>query len=712
MDRGRLRLWLALFFVALAIPTSFLIYQAQSRLQWELFHRHQLMAEELARRIDSRLGELIDQEEQRPFGDYAFLVVAGDPAANYVQRSPLSAYPVESAIPGLLGYFQLDAAGAFSSPLLPPVKVDGREYGLTETELNQRRDLADRLGNILTRNRMVRAGNARRPSEAALPRLDDTMDESTAPIRQQAKSIAPSVADGDGAASKEQAAESLEQFFGQRSAPEGESKAAGQRQLRLEDLKLGQRFQAEETAPSRMDARTENRRRSAERVARKELSALPDTGPAPPHTPANTASGTTETASDYRVSVFESEIDPFELSLLDSGHFVLFRKVWRERQRYIQGALIEPRSFLDEAVGRSFRDTTLSRTSDLVVAFQGNVLTALYAQDERSYPSGAAELTGDLLYRTALSTPLDGMELVFSVAGLPAEPGGRLVTWVALSLAIVLTGGLLLTYRLGVRQMELARQQQDFVSAVSHELRTPLTSIRMYGEILREGWASEEKKRTYYEYIHDESERLSRLIGNVLQLARMNREELQLDLRPRAVGALMNNVRSKISSQIERAGFELDMECEAAAAAMVIQVDDDAFTQILINLVDNAIKFSGKSAVKHIELRCRTTRRNRLVLRVRDYGPGVAKDQMKDIFKLFYRSENELTRETVGTGIGLALVNQLTRAMGGQVDVVNCEPGAEFRIWFRTFPGNGTGNRDIESRDESDERLHRRRLPS
>ena len=78
-------------------------------------------------------------------------------------------------------------------------------------------------------------------------------------------------------------------------------------------------------------------------------------------------------------------------------------------------------------------------------------------------------------------------------------------------------------YRLGVGQIRLHRQQQDFVSAVSHELKTPLTSIRMYGEMLRAGWVDEDKKRSYSDFIFHESERLSRLIANVLQLARMTR---------------------------------------------------------------------------------------------------------------------------------------------------------------------------------------------
>ena len=96
--------------------------------------------------------------------------------------------------------------------------------------------------------------------------------------------------------------------------------------------------------------------------------------------------------------------------------------------------------------------------------------------------------------------------------------------------------------------------------------------------------------------------------------------------------------------------------------------------------MDNAIKFSASAEQKVIDIGCQRLRDGSVQFSVRDYGPGIPGGQMKKIFKLFYRSESELTRETVGTGIGLALVHQLARAMGGQVDVVNREPGAEFRV--------------------------------
>jgi signal transduction histidine kinase len=292
------------------------------------------------------------------------------------------------------------------------------------------------------------------------------------------------------------------------------------------------------------------------------------------------------------------------------------------------------------------------------------------------------DLAGTLLYRSRLSAPLDSLELIFSISHLPAGPGAGVLAWVTLVLSLIFTGGFLTLYRLGVSQINLAIQQQDFVSSVSHELKTPLTSIRMYGEMLKEGWADERKKQGYYEFIHDEAERLTRLISNVLHLARITRNEPQFDFQPTAVGELMSQIESKISNQVERAGFQLEFSRDSQADDALINIDSDCFAQIIINLVDNAIKFSKGADIKRIQIGCKLNGNSEVSFSIRDFGPGIPQDQMKKIFNLFYRSESELTRETVGTGIGLAIVHQLTIGMNGKVDVVNKDPGAEFVLSF------------------------------
>jgi signal transduction histidine kinase len=295
------------------------------------------------------------------------------------------------------------------------------------------------------------------------------------------------------------------------------------------------------------------------------------------------------------------------------------------------------------------------------------------------YP--VSQTRGDLLYRAPLSAPLNEVELIFSVADLPMGPGGRIVGWATFVLAVVLLGGLAVVYRSAAAQIDLTRQQQDFVAAVSHELKTPLTSIRMYGEILRAGWASEEKKKTYYDFIFHESERLSRLIANVLRLARLTRNGDEMDVKPATASELLSLVESKVASQVEQAGFRLVLDRDPQAGSASIAVDADSLVQILINLVDNALKFSAHSQQKVVEIGARVAQGS-VVFRVRDYGPGIAPRHLERIFELFYRAEDELTRETTGTGIGLALVSELTAAMGGEVGVRNCQPGAEFTVTF------------------------------
>jgi signal transduction histidine kinase len=414
------------------------------------------------------------------------------------------------------------------------------------------------------------------------------------------------------------------------------------------------------------------------RSKRKEQSALPETVVITSGEQIANVAGPT----DLRITTFESEIDPFEFSLLDSGHFVLFRKVWRDGERYIQGLLVDREPMIREVVGDGFTGTALADMTNLIIAYQDDVIHTFTGRDTRRSRNVAYELGGTLLYRSRLAAPLNGLELIFSIKRLPPGPGASVLGWVTLVLAIVFIGGFLALYRVGLSQINLARQQQDFVAAVSHELKSPLTSIRMYGEMLKEGWADEDKRQAYYEFIHDESERLSRLISNVLQLARITRNEPQFDARPTKVAELMSKTESKISSQIERAGFELRISRDEDADRAMINVDEDCFAQMIINLVDNAIKFSRNVENKIIEISSKLSGDNRILFSVRDHGPGIAKDQMKKIFQLFYRSESELTRETVGTGIGLAIVHQLAVAMDGNVDMVNAEPGAEFRIRF------------------------------
>ena len=163
----------------------------------------------------------------------------------------------------------------------------------------------------------------------------------------------------------------------------------------------------------------------------------------------------------------------------------------------------------------------------------------------------------------------------------------------------------------------------------------------------------------------------------------MTRNETQVDLKEISVAELMDIINSKVESQIERSEFVLNLSIDEDASSSKLNIDSDVFSQIIINLVDNAIKFSCHADNKVIDISASLLSNNKVSFAVRDYGPGIANDQLKKIFELFYRSENELTRETTGTGIGLALVHQLTQLMGGKIDATNLKPGAQFTLTFR-----------------------------
>lgn len=748
-NKKRLRRLLAIIFVALAVPTVALIWQAYSQLKWQSFHQHRDMAASLTARIDSRLIDLITAADSQTYADYSFLVLTGDPSANFLQRSSLSFFPVQADLPGVVGYFQVDNNGEFSTPLLPAASADPGQFGINADELMRRQEIAADIQQILADNHLVQSRPVAgvrptiEPALTATPRIDeakavaDSVDhdgranqmsspatqpastsEQTEEVMRQRESDAPdqerdgiaAITDRMTIANEAEVSATTRSYsqdvfddLNQPTRPNpGEARTVGASSIdenspalselqqrdnsigKLSDIKLDEQLQKKsESAAQRSPAKAllaGSGEESPVRSKRREQTTLPESD----GLVVSQRTPTTGIAPDLRIDTFESELDPFEFSLLDSGHFVLFRKVWRNGERLIQGMLLDQTPFLETLIDEDFHDAALFNMSSLIIAYQDDVIHTISGGENYQFGSNPAALDGELLYRSRLSAPLDRLELIYSIRSLPVGPGANVVLWVTFVLALVFVGGFTALYRLGLSQIRLAQQQQDFVSAVSHELKTPLTSIRMYGEMLKEGWADEEKRQSYYEFIHDESERLTRMISNVLQLAKISKHEPVFDLKPTSVDTLMAESKRKLSGHVQRSGFDLNISTARDIEHISIDIDADCFTQIVINLIDNAIKFCGNAEQKIIEFTCTSSAGGMIVFAVRDYGPGIPSNQLKKIFRMFYRSENELTRETIGTGIGLAIVHQLTTGMNGKVDVTNQFPGVEFRISFPT----------------------------
>jgi signal transduction histidine kinase len=378
-----------------------------------------------------------------------------------------------------------------------------------------------------------------------------------------------------------------------------------------------------------------------------------------------------------------AEVEPFAARVVSGGWLILHRNVWWNDQRYIQGFAAQLGVFLDAFLDPILVNSALPETVAYLLFYRGEIIRSSASQnmEEQLGESGSEGDKPLLLYSASFPHPLSDFHLAITVDRLPEVPGHRTVSVLAGLLCLLFVGGLFGIYRVTATQVELSQKKSDFVSSVSHELKSPLTSIRMYGEMLMEGWAEDEKKERYYRYIHDESERLSRLIQNVLTLSRLERKEWQLTLTEFDPAEFVSELVERLANRVKRAGFEVSVAIEGTS--LPIQADRDALTQILINLIDNGIKFSQASEVKRIIVTISQINSD-CYIRVRDFGPGIPRQQMKKIFEQFYRIESEMTRSTSGTGIGLSLVKMLADSMGAQVDVRNCQPGTEFSIRLKS----------------------------
>jgi len=237
-------------------------------------------------------------------------------------------------------------------------------------------------------------------------------------------------------------------------------------------------------------------------------------------------------------------------------------------------------------------------------------------------------------------------------------------------------------WRTAREHIRLARKKDDFISAVSHELRTPLTTIRMHTEMLEKGWIRNESRRgEYYTTMRQESERLSRLIENVLDFSRIQRGSKKYNFRMGDINECVSDVIDMMAPCASQAGFAVEKDFGQVPQ---FAFDADAVMQIVINLMDNAVKYSYDASEKLICVRTRCEN-GYVLIEVEDHGPGVPRMQRQKVFDEFYRCGDEARRETTGTGLGLALVKRFAQAHNGFVEILTAKPtGAIFRVGLVT----------------------------
>lgn len=271
-----------------------------------------------------------------------------------------------------------------------------------------------------------------------------------------------------------------------------------------------------------------------------------------------------------------------------------------------------------------------------------------------------------------LAAPLEAWRLTWTGPPPPAPSRAWLYASLA-AIALVLTALAAWFYRESTAELRRAARRMSFVNQVSHELKTPLTNIRMYAELLDASLDdADDRTRRHLGVIVEESQRLSRLIGNILTFARHQREKLTLRPAPGRLDAVVTAVIEQFRPALDEKGITVELDLQAPAPA---RLDADAIGQILGNLLGNVEKYAAQGGLARVGTR---QDGDRLTLTVEDRGPGIPARNRERIFEPFFRQSDALDDGVAGTGIGLGIARTLARLHGGDLVLAPSARGATF----------------------------------
>jgi two-component system phosphate regulon sensor histidine kinase PhoR len=248
-------------------------------------------------------------------------------------------------------------------------------------------------------------------------------------------------------------------------------------------------------------------------------------------------------------------------------------------------------------------------------------------------------------------------------------------------LTILLIGASYFVIKNIKKEIEIAKIKSDFVSNVSHEIRTPLALISMYSETLElDRVKTEEKKREYYSIISSETKRLTRIVNSILNFSKMEAGKRTYNFTPTNITTVSKELINIYENHLKSEGFECIVKFDDNLP--LISADGEAISEAILNLIDNAIKYSENN--KKIEITTGKTGKN-IFIGIKDYGIGISEKDQKKIFDKFFRVTNAFVHNTKGTGLGLSLVKHIMDAHNGQIELNSkIGVGSEFILLFNT----------------------------
>ena len=610
--KKRLVLIYTAIFAVIALPVAGLLYDSYLHMQDDAKAEWAMHATQVLKMANNKIKDDLAIENKRSFMEYRFIKVAktisageqptySDLALNFPVtscNSDSSKIDYCSQYAGLIGHFQIDPDGVFSTPYLPAGALG--QVQLENKEI--RESFQNRLKFIVRDMGIKNKGTATQDSSKNSNALDQLANE-----------------------------------------------------LDLSKSKKKKRLRVERTSEQEQFA-------------------------------FNVESAKMDTSGLYRifpyVGTMDIAIESFQAKQ-NRKYIVFYRNVLRGEENFVQGFVVDLREYLKSIVDIEISDYT-AEDNHLGLAFlDSNETIIAFGIDARSAMK---------VFQEDLAEPLNNISMAIyvdnSVQKVGSDKGqiisnGELLFLIGGIMFLLLGGGLISIYRLTQSQLDLAQKRQDFISAVSHELKTPLTTIKMRAEILQSSYnkMDDAKRMRSFDQIASESDRLTRLIQNVLDLSKLDGNRWVANIHKDRPKAVLDDFVTMYTKNIEDHGFSLTVSCDTDIDKVQLMMDRDAVMQILTNLVDNSLKFSRNADYKMIIIELKTEG-DHVYLAVRDYGPGIPTSEMKNVFQEFYRVENEMTRTTKGTGIGLSMVKKLCTLSNMRIEIENANPGLRTKIHF------------------------------
>ena len=601
----RINILIVVFFLALSVPLAWVIVRTYQGLAREESATLRYFAEALFDSMEKELARFVQTEEGRAVDEYNTWYVPGGQSEK--RLSPISGPPDQ---PFILGYLQNNPDGSFQTPLAD----------------------MDRQSAIFAQLKSVNEiFNRKRFSEPA-----DYTARRSVEIR---KEPAPGFVDRFLAKSQEQ------------------KSYLGRAEKRVEEITASQALNIAQSPVAKGDSKMDFKDELTATDA-----AMPQNEGEPGLERQEARQDVPETPAEAGLKTYQVEMAPMQSVFIDAERMFVFRRIIVNGRIYRQGAVLRVRDFLDYLIGLNFTNQPMARFANIRLSAADNKDSVAWVQD--GAPSKAPRFE---LVRT-FPRPFSFLSASLSCDRIPAAESRKTLNLIVVVLTAVLAVGFVAIYQSVRAVVSLSERRSRFVSSVTHELKTPLTNIRMYIEMLSQGMApTVEREQAYFRILESESARLTRLIGNVLDLAKLEKKQRTFNWTTGDFSEGVADLSLLMGETLRQEGFEFEA---IQMGERRFAYDKEVMIQVLINLIENSVKFGRHAAVRRITLKVDRSS-DPVLISVSDTGPGIARHALKKVFEDFYRGDDAAARNTGGTGIGLALVKKFVAAMGGKVGAEN-----------------------------------------